>query len=126
MASSKSWMYISFLLINSLLAKTPQSDQLPPGLVTGIVKEIELPILMTKQDLNDIRYISNDGKFTYYQQPFGNLIFSTNYGVKEVIKLKPRTQFKLISTNSKKIIQTIIDFLLLIQVLKLWMTQRRL
>lgn len=104
MASSKSWMYISFLLINSLLAKTPQSDQLPPGLVTGIVKEIELPILMTKQDLNDIRYISNDGKFTYYQQPFGNLIFSTNYGVKEVIKLKPRTQFKLISTNSKKII----------------------
>ncbi len=62
----------------------------------------ELPILTTKQDIKNIRFISEDGKFTYYQRGNGSLQFSTNYEVKEVIKLKAQTHFNLLVTPDKK------------------------
>lgn len=64
----------------------------------------KLPVLTTKQDIKNIRFISSDGKFTYYQRGNGSLQFSTNYEVKEVIKLKPQTHFNLLVTNDKKYI----------------------
>ncbi len=64
----------------------------------------ELPILTTKQDIKNIRFISSDGKFTYYQRSNGSLQFSTNYKVTPVIKLAPKTHFNLIVSNEKKYI----------------------
>ncbi len=60
--------------------------------------ESKLPTLITKQDKRNIRFISDDGKFTYYQRSNGLFQFSTNYKVEEVIRLADRTQFNLIST----------------------------
>jgi len=64
--------------------------------------ETKLPELITKQDKKNIRYISDDGKYTYYQRSNGIFQFSTNYKVEEVIKLAERTQFNLIAGNSHK------------------------
>lgn len=84
--------------------RAPISTELPEGVATGMKKEIELPELTTKQDIRNIRYVSSDGKFTYYQRTNGSLQFSTNYDVKEVLKLSPQTNYKLIVSTDKKYI----------------------
>ena len=38
-----------------------------------------LPVLKTKQSLNNIRFISSDGKLTYFQRRSGDLQLSKNY-----------------------------------------------
>lgn len=68
------------------------------------IAEIELPLLTTKQDIRNIRYISSDGKFTYYQRSNGSLQFSTNYKVTEIIKLAPQTHYNLIVSPAKRYI----------------------
>ncbi|MCR9206038.1 MAG: hypothetical protein NXH75_15755 [Halobacteriovoraceae bacterium] len=88
---------------NSTSSK-PTSTKLPEGVATGTKKEIELPELTTKQNIKNIRYVSSDGKFTYYQRTNGSLQFSTNYEVQEVIKLEPHTQYRLIVSQDKKFI----------------------
>lgn len=92
---------ISSLLLLVLLSPA-HSQQIEGGI--EIENEIELPELTTKQDINNIRFVSSDGKFTYYQRTNGSLQFSTNYAVKEVIKLAPHTNYRLIVSNDKKII----------------------
>lgn len=67
-------------------------------------EEEELPVLTTKQDIRNIRYVSSDGKFTYYQRTNGTLQFSTNYKVTEVIQKEPNTEFKLKAGAAKKYI----------------------
>ena len=67
-------------------------------------EEIKLPILTTKQDIRNIRYITSDGKFTYYQRSNGSLQFSTNYKVTEVLKKEEHTDFKLFAGPAKKFI----------------------
>ncbi len=64
--------------------------------------ESKLPQLITKQDKKNIRFISDDGKYTYYQRSNGIFQFSTNYKVEEVIRLKERTQFNIIASNDLK------------------------
>ncbi len=64
--------------------------------------ESKLPKLITKQDKKNIRYISDDGKYTYYQRSNGIFQFSTNYKVEEVIRLSERTQFNLLATSKHK------------------------
>ena len=39
----------------------------------------QLPVLKTKQSIKNIRYISQDGKVTYYQKSSGQLQYSTNF-----------------------------------------------
>jgi hypothetical protein len=65
-------------------------------------EEIKLPVLTTKQDIRNIRYITSDGKFTYYQRSNGSLQFSTNYKVTEVLKRTEHTDYKIYAGPGKK------------------------
>jgi len=69
---------------------------------TFVVAKSKLPELTTKQDIRNIRYVSADGKITYYQRGNGSLQFSTNYSVKEVIKGEPKTSYQVHVGKNKK------------------------
>jgi hypothetical protein len=60
--------------------------------------KIILPELLTKQSVSNIRFLSQDGKFTYYQKRSGSLLYSTNYKVQEVIKGELGAEYNLIAT----------------------------
>jgi len=62
----------------------------------------KLPELKTKQTLKNIRFISNDGKYTYYQQNNGELQISTNYSNESVLKKKKLTNFYMYSSSHRK------------------------
>ncbi len=62
----------------------------------------KLPVLTTKQEISNLRFISSDGKFTYYQRKSGNLVLSTNYNVEESIKLSENTHFQVKASNARK------------------------
>jgi hypothetical protein len=61
-----------------------------------------LPTLATKQTANNIRFISNNGQFTYYQIRSGALLLGTNYKVTEVIKGQEGTQYYVYASRAKK------------------------
>lgn len=61
-----------------------------------------LPVLKGKQSLDNIRFISQDGKFTYYQRRSGKLQISTNYSNKEVLDGKKYTQYFIHSSPARK------------------------
>lgn len=58
----------------------------------------ELPPLLTKQEISNIRFISDDGRLTYYQRRSGTLLLSTNYDVHELIQLSEGTQYRVASS----------------------------
>lgn len=58
----------------------------------------KLPELATKQDVANIRYITRDGKFTYYQRRSGDLLLGTNFNVSEILKSQMGTQYYIAST----------------------------
>lgn len=58
-------------------------------------EETGLPQLITKQDINNIRFISDDGRFTYYQRRSGDLLLSTNYSVDAIVQNPPNTQYRV-------------------------------
>lgn len=62
----------------------------------------KLPELATKQAINNLRFISSDGSFTYYQNREGSLLLSTNYKVKEVLSSSPGTNYQIISSPKRK------------------------
>lgn len=64
--------------------------------------KIILPELLTKQAVNNIRLLTQDGKFTYYQKRSGSLLFSTNYKVQEMLKGEIGTEYNLISSPARK------------------------
>ncbi len=79
------------------LGQTPTTEAL-------FVKE-QLPELLAKQATNNIRFITNDGKITYYQKRSGQLLLSQNYKVSEVLKGTPANHYTLLATkNRNKII----------------------
>ncbi len=55
----------------------------------------ELPELKAKQELNNILFITDDGRFTYYQRRSGTLLLSTNYSIEELISSSPGTHYKV-------------------------------
>tara|TARA_R110000868_G_scaffold296349_6_gene556611 strand:- start:647 stop:1687 length:1041 start_codon:yes stop_codon:yes gene_type:complete len=57
----------------------------------------KLPILATKQDVTNIRYLTRDGKYTYYQRRSGDLLLGTNYNVSEVLKSDMGTHYTIAS-----------------------------
>ncbi len=63
-------MILSFMIITSSFAEKN---------FFKAEKEIKLPVLATKQDLHNIRFLSMDGKYTYYQNSSGKLFFSAYY-----------------------------------------------
>jgi hypothetical protein len=62
----------------------------------------KLPILKTKQSLNNIRFISSDGKFTYYQRQSGDMILSKNYKNYTIFENEDNTEYFIHSSDSKK------------------------
>ncbi len=68
----------------------------------SVKAKIALPELMAKQAINNIRFLSQDGKFTYYQKRSGSLLFSTNYKVQEMIKGDIGTQYTLFASPARK------------------------
>ncbi|MCK5882084.1 MAG: hypothetical protein KAG61_00225 [Bacteriovoracaceae bacterium] len=58
--------------------------------------------LATKQTVENLRYISKDGKVTFYQNTSGTLYYSTNYKVKPILKSTPATQYNLTISAHKK------------------------
>ncbi len=68
----------------------------------GTLADSKLPILKTKQTLDNLRYISADGSVTYFQRTSGSLLLSTNYRIYEIQKSSKNTQYYVHSTQSKK------------------------
>ena len=64
--------------------------------------KIILAQLLTKQAINNIRFLSHDGKFTYYQKRSGSLLYSSNYQVHEMLKGPIGTQYNVIGSQAKK------------------------
>lgn len=58
--------------------------------------------LETKQSIDNLRYVSTDGKVTYYQSRSGTLSFSTNYKNTKIIESSKKTQYNLHLSSSKK------------------------
>tara|TARA_B100001971_G_C18268024_1_gene596357 strand:- start:32663 stop:33760 length:1098 start_codon:yes stop_codon:yes gene_type:complete len=61
-----------------------------------------LPVLKTKQSLNNIRFISSDGKLTYFQRRSGDLQLSKNYLNYEVLKRDKFTEYFISASDTKK------------------------
>ncbi len=72
------------------------------ALALNIYARSKLPVLTTKQEITNLRFISSNGKFTYYQRKSGSFILSTNYNVEESIKLNKNTHFQAKASNAKK------------------------
>jgi hypothetical protein len=70
-------------------------------MAASLQAKIILPELLTKQSVNNIRFLSQDGKFTYYQKRSGSLLFSSNYKVIEMLKGKVGTQYTVIGSPAK-------------------------
>lgn len=71
-------------------------------MIISVQGKIVLPELLAKQAVSNIRYLSQDGKFTYYQKRSGSLLFSSNYKVSEMIKGAIGTQYTVIGTPARK------------------------
>ena len=61
-----------------------------------------LPEFITKQDISNLRFVSHDGKFTYYQRRSGALLVSTNYSVKKILQGKINSNYLVSSTPTRK------------------------
>jgi hypothetical protein len=61
----------------------------------------ELPEIQTKQALNNLRYLSHDGKFTYFQQN-GKLYLSTNYASSIIHSASKTSSFLIFGTDARK------------------------
>lgn len=70
--------------------------------ICGVEARIIMPELLTKQAVNNIRFLSKDGKFTYYQKRSGSLLFSTNYKVQEMLKSDIGTAYTIFATPTRK------------------------
>ncbi len=70
--------------------------------LAGAEAKIVLPELMAKQAINNIRFLSQDGKYTYYQKRSGSLLFSTNYKVQEMLKGEMGTEYNLVASPARK------------------------
>lgn len=64
--------------------------------------KIILPELLTKQTISNIRFIGQDAKFTLYQKNSGNLYYSSNYKIIELLKGKFGTQYTVTGTKFRK------------------------
>lgn len=56
---------------------------------------------ITKQALNKIRFLSSDGKITYYKKNSGELQMSTNYKVKNILSFPKNTEYTISVSDEK-------------------------
>lgn len=66
------------------------------------VDNSKLPFLTTKQDISNIRFISKDGKYTYYQRGSGDFLLSTNYKIEKILGGKQGSQYEVTGSMSRK------------------------
>lgn len=69
---------------------------------TFSAEKSKLPVLKTKQSLNNIRFISSNGKYTYFQKNSGELLLSKNYKNYNILKNESNTEYFIHSSNDKK------------------------
>ncbi len=62
----------------------------------------ELNPLVTKQQIHRVRYISEDGKISYYQKRNGSLVFATNYAVKTILEGTLYTNHTVFASAAKR------------------------
>lgn len=86
---------LSFFLVFSTLAFAVRANE-PQNAVK------ELPKLSTKQAIRNLRFVSENGRFTYYQRRNGSLLLSQNYSVTEVLKGEIGTHYVLFATPTRK------------------------
>ena len=70
--------------------------------ILGFTAHAELPVMATKQPIQNIRYVSNDGIITYFQNRRGKLLFSSNYNISTVLQKLPDTFYTMLTTPEKK------------------------
>lgn len=66
------------------------------------VARIELPKFAAKQSLENIRFISRDGRFTYSQKRSGALNMSTSFKSMDVLENPPGTNYAVGSSSARK------------------------
>ena len=71
--------------------------------------ESKMQKFSTKQDVNNLRFLSQDGRYTYYQRRSGTLVFATNFDVHDVIKSPIGTQYDIVSTRARKFLAVAVN-----------------
>jgi hypothetical protein len=71
-------------------------------LFTSIALANDFIELETKQSIDNLRYVSTNGKVTYYQSRSGTLSFSTNYKNTKLIEQPKKTQYNVVVSDTKK------------------------
>lgn len=71
-------------------------------LFTSIALANDFMELETKQSIDNLRYVSTNGKVTYYQSRSGALSFSTNYKNTKLIESSKKTQYNIVVSDSQK------------------------
>lgn len=69
---------------------------------TSTMAKLDLPELITKQAINNIRFIDKSGQFTYYQRKSGMLLLSSNFSSNELISGIPNSNYLIHSSPSRK------------------------
>lgn len=90
-----------FALSGSLMAQTSTPESTKTTTDSLFVKE-QLVELLAKQATNNLRFITNDGKITYYQKRSGQLLVSQNYKVAEILKGTPANHYTITATKNRK------------------------
>lgn len=75
----------------------------------SVQARVDLPEFITKQSTNKIRYISSDGKVTYYVRGSGALQLSTNYSFSSIIKSNKYTDYQVEVGNQRKYVAVLKD-----------------
>ena len=89
-----------FALCFSLSGQTNEKNLIP--ITDSVFVKEQLIELLAKQATNNLRFITNDGKITYYQKRSGQLLVSQNYKVAEVLKGSPATHYTMFATKNRK------------------------
>ena len=82
------------------MALIPLAMLLMPAL--GAEGDKTLPLLKAKQALDNIRFISKDGKYTYYQKRSGDLQLATNYSNHTVLEGEKFSEYLIASSPARK------------------------
>lgn len=62
------------------------------------------PVLMTKGPVENVRFISKDGKYTYGQRYTGDLLLTRNYDIIEILKGTKGTHYQIVPFDKKIVI----------------------
>mgnify|MGYP000424531111 CR=1 FL=1 len=67
-----------------------------------------MKFLVLKQNVNNVRFLSHDGKYTYYQNSSGELSLSHNYQNQRILKIKD-ANYSIRGSEDKKYLSIEVD-----------------